>query len=103
MRYADYVTMLKTLSNNSMDLYRVQPEQIIGKPVIFCDSAAIPIVGDFGYCRLNYDGDLVYDADKDVDGGNYIWVLTGWFDQHRLLNSAFRLAILKEAAATGGG
>jgi len=96
MRYADYVTMLKTLSNNSMDLYRVQPEQIIGKPVIFCDSATIPIVGDFGYCRLNYDGDLVYDADKDVDNGNYIWVLTGWFDQHRLLNSAFRLAVLRE-------
>jgi len=96
MRYADYVTMLKNLSNNSMDLYRVQPEQIIGKPVIFCDSATVPIVGDFGYCRLNYDGDLVYDADKDVDKGNYIWVLTGWFDQHRLLNSAFRLAILQE-------
>ena len=96
MRYADYVTMLKALSNNSMDLYRVQPEQIIGKPVIFCDSATVPIVGDFGYCRLNYDGDLVYDADKDVDKGNYIWVLTGWFDQHRLLNSAFRLAVLKE-------
>lgn len=96
MRYADYVTMLKTLSNNSMDLYRVQPEQIIGKPVIFCDSATIPIVGDFGYCRLNYDGDLVYDADKDVDKGNYIWVLTGWFDQHRLLNSAFRLAVIRE-------
>jgi len=88
--------MLKNLSNNSMDLYRVQPEQIIGKPVIFCDSATVPIVGDFGYCRLNYDGDLVYDADKDVDKGNYIWVLTGWFDQHRLLNSAFRLAILQE-------
>lgn len=98
MRYADYVTMLKTLSNNSMDLYRVQPEQIIGKPVIFCDSATVPIVGDFGYCRLNYDGDLVYDADKDVDKGNYIWVLTGWFDQHRLLNSAFRLAVLVEEA-----
>jgi len=96
MRYADYVTMLKTLSNNSMDLYRVQPEQIIGKPVIFCDSATIPIVGDFGYCRLNYDGDLVYDADKDVDKGNYIWVLTGWFDQRRLLNSAFRLAVVEE-------
>ena len=96
MRYADYVTMLKALSNNSMDLYRVQPEQIIGKPVIFCDSATVPIVGDFGYCRLNYDGDLVYDADKDVDKGNYIWVLTGWFDQHRLLNSAFRLAVPKE-------
>lgn len=96
MRYADYVTMLKELSNGSMDLYRVQPEQIIGKPVIFCDSATVPIVGDFGYCRLNYDGDLVYDADKDVDKGNYIWVLTGWFDQHRLLNSAFRLAVLEE-------
>jgi len=98
MKYSDYVTMLKGLSNNSIDLYRAQPEQIIGKPVIFCDSATTPIVGDFNYCMLNYDGQPVYDSDKDVDKGNYIWVLTAWFDQHRLLNSAFRLAVVEEEA-----
>jgi HK97 family phage major capsid protein len=98
MAYSDYVTMLKTLSNNSIDLYRAQPEQIIGKPVIFCDSATTPIVGDFNYCVLNYDGQPIYDSDKDVDKGNYIWVLTAWIDQHRLLNSAFRLAVVEEEA-----
>jgi HK97 family phage major capsid protein len=96
MKYTDYVTMLKELSNGSMDLYQAQPEKIIGKPVIFCDSATTPIVGDFNYCVLNYDGEPIYDADKDVDKGNYIWVLTAWFDQHRLLNSAFRLAVVEE-------
>jgi HK97 family phage major capsid protein len=96
MKYADYVTMLKELSNGSMDLYQAQPEKIIGKPVIFSDSATTPIVGDFNYCVLNYDGEPIYDADKDVDKGNYIWVLTAWIDQHRLLNSAFRLAVVEE-------
>ena len=104
MAYSDYVTMLKELSNASIDLYRAQPEQIIGKPVIFCDSATTPIVGDFNYCMLNYDGQPIYDSDKDVDKGNYIWVLTAWFDQHRLLNSAFRLAVVEpnEEDETGG-
>lgn len=101
MKYTDYVTMLKELSNGSMDLYQAQPEKIIGKPVIFCDSATIPIVGDFNYCVLNYDGEPIYDADKDVDKGNYIWVLTAWIDQHRLLNSAFRLAVVEENETDG--
>ena len=101
MKYADYVTMLKELSNGSMDLYQAQPEKIIGKPVIFSDSATTPIVGDFNYCVLNYDGEPIYDTDKDVDKGNYIWVLTAWIDQHRLLNSAFRLAVVEEDEADG--
>jgi len=42
--------------------------------------------------HLNYDGELVYDSDKDVDSGDYLFVLTGWMDQHILLKSAFRLA-----------
>lgn len=49
-------------------------------------------MGDFAYVRLNYDGDLVYDSDKDVDKGEYLFVLTAWFDQQILLKSAFRLA-----------
>lgn len=92
MKYADYVTLLSTLSNASKPLYGVQPEEIIGKPVFFCDAATTPIVGDFKYYHLNYHPQVIFDADKDVDKGEYIWVLTAWLDQHFLLRSAFRLA-----------
>jgi len=101
MRYSDYVTMLKTLSNNGMTLYGKQPEEIIGKPVFFSDAAAVydtdgiygrPIVGDFSYLHLNYDPQVIYDSDKDVDKGEYIWVMTAWIDQHKKLSSAFRIA-----------
>lgn len=97
MRYSDYVTMLKTLANNSMTLYQVQPEQIIGKPVTFSDAAVTPIIGDFNYSHLNYDIKTIYDTDKDVDAGEYKFVLTAWIDQHHLLKSAFRLAEVKKA------
>lgn len=101
MRYADYVTMIKALSNSAVSLYGKQPEEVIGKPVFFSDAAAIldgtevvgrPIVGDFNYLHLNYDPETVYDSDKDVDKGEYIWVLTAWFDQKKKLSSAFRIA-----------
>ena len=101
MRYSDYVTMLKALSNNAVSLYGKQPEEVIGKPVFFSDAAAIlvdtaivgrPIVGDFNYLHLNYDPETVYDSDKDVDKGEYIWVLTAWIDQRKKLSSAFRIA-----------
>ena len=96
MRFFDYIKMLKTLANGVVSMYDAPPEKIIGKPVIFSDAATIPIVGNFNYCRLNYDGDLIYDTDKIVDAGEYLWVLTAWFDQRRLLNSAFRLAVVEE-------
>lgn len=92
MRYADYVAIVKELSNGASTLYGAQPEQVIGKPVIFCDSATTPIVGDFNYCRINYDGEATYDTDKDVKKGEYIFVLTAWLDIQMLLKSAFRLA-----------
>ena len=101
MRYADYVTMIKALSNSAVSLYGKPPEEVIGKPVFFSDAAAIldgtevvgrPIVGDFNYLHLNYDPETVYDSDKDVDKGEYIWVLTAWFDQRKKLSSAFRIA-----------
>lgn len=101
MRYADYVTMIKALSNSAVSLYGKQPEEVIGKPVFFSDAAAIldgtevvgrPIVGDFNYLHLNYDPETVFDSDKDVDQGEYIWVLTAWFDQRKKLSSAFRIA-----------
>ncbi|KPD05276.1 hypothetical protein AM501_27330 [Aneurinibacillus migulanus] len=92
MRYADYMDIIETLANGSSTLFNAQPEQVLGKPVIFSDSAVDPIVGDFNYARLNYDGELVYDTDKDVKTGEYLFVLTAWFDQHILLKSAFRIA-----------
>lgn len=92
MKYSDYVTMLSTLSNSSRPLYGVQPSEVIGKPVFFSDAATTPIIGDFRYYHLNYDPEVIYDADKDVDKGEYIWVITAWIDQQFKLRSAFRLA-----------
>ncbi|PRX39516.1 HK97 family phage major capsid protein [Planifilum fimeticola] len=92
MTYADYVRILQTLSNGSAVLFNAPPESIIGKPVVFSDSATTPIVGDFNYVHLNYDGPLVYDTDKDVNTGDYLFVITAWIDQHILLKSAFRRA-----------
>ncbi len=102
MRFADWVTILKELSNSAVPLYGKQPEEIIGAPVFFCDAAAIddddggktgvPIIGDFRYFHINYDPDTIYDSDKNVDTGDYIWVLTAWFDAKFKLRSAFRLA-----------
>lgn len=101
MRYADYVTMLKELSNQAVPLYGRQPEEIIGAPVFFCDAAyvtdngekvGVPIIGDFRYFHINYDPDTIYDSDKNIDTGDYIWALTAWFDLKFKLYSAFRLA-----------
>jgi len=106
MRFSDWVTILKSLSNSAMPLYGKQPEEIIGAPVFFCDAAAIsdgaggktgvPIIGDFRYFHVNYDPDTIYDSDKNVDSGDYIWVLTAWFDMKFKLRSAFRLAVVEE-------
>ena len=92
MRYADYISMIKTLSNGSTDLFGKKPEEVLGIKAFFSDSATVPIVGDFSYMHLNYDPNTVYDTDKDVDKGEYIWVLTAWIDQQKKLTSAFRLA-----------
>ena len=92
MRYADYISMIKTLSNGSTDLFGKKPEEVLGIKAFFSDSATVPIVGDFSYMHLNYDPNTVYDTDKDVDKGEYIWVLTAWIDQKKKLTSAFRLA-----------
>ncbi|HEJ8797915.1 TPA: phage major capsid protein, partial [Staphylococcus aureus] len=44
---------------------------------------------------INYDG-TTYDTDKDVKKGEYLFVLTAWYDQQRTLDSAFRIAKAKE-------
>lgn len=92
MRYADYMDIVETLANGNATLYAAQPEQILGKPAIFCDSATDPIVGDFRYSHFNYDLDMLYERDKDIKTGMECFVLTAWFDHQIKLKSAFRIA-----------
>jgi len=91
MRYADYLDIIEMLSNGTTNFFDAPPEKVLGKPVEFVDAAVYPIIGDFQYARINYDG-MTYDTDKNVDSGEYLFVLTAWYDQKRLLNSAFRIA-----------
>ncbi|KMM55442.1 ATPase [Bacillus glycinifermentans] len=92
MRYSDYLDIIETLANGSATLYSAQPEQIIGKPVVFSDAAVKPIVGDFRYSHFNYDPAITYESDKDISTGENLFVLTAWFDHKIKLKSAFRIA-----------
>lgn len=92
MRYQDYSDILETLANGNATLFTAQPEQILGKPVIFCDSAVYPIVGDFSYSHFNYDLAALYDSQKDIKTGIEQFVVTAWFDHQIKLKSAFRIA-----------
>ncbi|RNB90163.1 phage major capsid protein [Brevibacillus nitrificans] len=91
MRYADYSEIIETLANGNATLYNAQPEQVLGKPVVFCDSAVDPVVGDFRFSHFNYDPQMIYDRDKDVKTGVELFVLTAWFDHKIKLKSAFRV------------
>ncbi|WP_339194273.1 phage major capsid protein [Paenibacillus sp. FSL P4-0176] len=93
MAYTDYMDIIEVLANGSATLYTAQPEQILGKPVFFCDAAVgSPIVGDFRYSHFNYDPQIMYDRDKNVRTGIWDFVLTAWFDHRIKLKSAFRIA-----------
>lgn len=92
MRYADYVSIIKTLANGSATLYTAQPEQILGKPVVFIDSAETPVIGNFQFAQFNYDIASTFESDKDVHTGIESFVVTAWFDHRIKLASAFRLA-----------
>ncbi|MNW39627.1 Phage capsid family protein [compost metagenome] len=92
MRYADYMDIIETLANGNATLYQAQPEQILGKPVEFCDLAVNPVVGDFRYSHFNYDPQIIYDRDKNVRTGVWDFVLTAWIDHQIKLKSAFRIA-----------
>ena len=92
MRKADYFEIIEKLANGNATLYQAQPETILGAPVIFCDLAKIPVVGDFGYSHFNYDLDAVYESDKNVKTGVTSFVLTAYLDHKILMKSAFRLA-----------
>lgn len=92
MRKADYYDMITTLANGSTALYGRPPEEILGVPVIFCDKATKPIVGDYNYLHINYTPDALYDTDKDVKTGMNVFVLTCWFDVQIKMSAAFRIA-----------
>lgn len=93
MRYQDYSDIIEVLANGNATLYSAQPEQILGKPVVFSDAAVDPIVGDFSYSHFNYDiGTTLYERDKDVKTGIEQFVVTAWFDHQIKLKSAFRIA-----------
>lgn len=95
MTYADYMDIIEILANGNATLYAAQPEQILGKPAIFCDSAKEPIVGDFRFSHFNYELDMLYERDKDIKTGMECFVLTAWFDHQIKLKSAFRIAKVK--------
>src|SRR5699024_2911496 len=81
MRYADYMDIIEVLANGNATLYGAQPEQVLGKPVVFSDAAVNPIVGDFSYSHYNYDiATTQYERDKDVKTGIEQFVVTAWFD-----------------------
>ena len=92
MKKSDYFDMIETLANGNATLYTAQPEQILGAPVVFCDLATIPVVGDFSYSHFNYDLDVTYESDKDIKTGVTCFVLTGYMDHKIKMLSAFRLA-----------
>lgn len=95
MRKVDYFKIIKTLANGNASLYTAQPEQVLGAPVIYCDLATIPVVGDFRYSHFNYDLEMFYDRDKNVKTGIESFVLTAYLDHKIKMKSAFRLATVK--------
>ena len=92
MTFADYSDIIETLANGSASLYTAQPEQVLGKPVVFADGATKPIVGDFSYSHFNYDIGELFERDKDIKTGIEQFVVTAWFDHQIKLKSAFRIA-----------
>ena len=93
MTYADYLDIIEALANGNSTLFMAQPEQILGKPVIFVDAATIPIVGDLSYLQINYHPETVSGSDMNIKTGINTFVLTAWYDIQFRLRSAFRLAV----------
>lgn len=91
MRYADYATMIRDMAGHE-SLFLAKPEQVLGIPVIFCDSAATPVVGDWRFLHLNYDCDPWVDTGKDLPTGNRLFDSTALYDVRIKMLSAFRLA-----------
>lgn len=96
MSATDWFDMWGTNLNQSGMYFENRPQQLFGKEVVLVDDATDPVVGDFNYCRINYDIDTILDVDKDVDSGIYKYVLTAWYDIKIRLKSAFRIAKVGE-------
>lgn len=92
MSAVDWYAMWKDNLNQSGMFYEERPLQLFGKEVVLVDDASKPVVGDFQYCRINYDIGATYDTDKDVDAGVYKFVLTAWYDIKLRMKAAFRIA-----------
>lgn len=92
MKKSDYYSIIDFLSNGSNALYGAQPEAVLGAPVVFCDSAVKPVVGDFSYAVLNYSPKMTFETDKNVKTGMQSFVITAYFDFRILMASAFRIA-----------
>ena len=95
MKKSDYFSIITFLANGNSALYSAQPEQVLGAPVVFCDLANIPVVGDFAYSHFNYDLDMLFERDKNVKTGMESFVLTAWIDHKIKMKSAFRLAVVE--------
>ena len=95
MRRADYFDIIEALANGNTSLYQAPPESVLGAPVIFCDLATIPVIGDFSYSHFNYDLDATYESDKNIRTGITSFVLTGYLDHKIKMKSAFRLALVQ--------
>lgn len=98
MKRSDYLAMIKELANSSATLWGAKPEDVLGVPVTFCDAATTPILGDFNFAQMNYDPNITFDSDKDIESGDSRFALTAWCDFRVLLPSAFRLC----AVGAGG-
>lgn len=92
MKKSDYYGMIAALTNTAEALFTDKPAKILGIPVVFCDKATVPVVGDFTFYGINYDIGTIYETDKDAKKGEYYFVFTAWGDQQIRLKSAFRLA-----------
>ena len=103
MRRQDYNTAFDALVAAGQNIWGRKPEEVLGFPVIWNDKAVIPVVGDFGYSKQNYEAGAIFDNDKDVLTGMHRFVLTAWGDHQIRLYSAFRLAIVNPLNASLSG
>ncbi len=91
MRRQDYFGFIRDMVGAD-PLFGKKPEDVIGYPVIFCEKAVVPVVGDFRYLHLNFDGDNYFDTDKNVEKRTRIFTCNAEYDIQVVLRSAFRLA-----------
>ena len=95
MSFENFSAILDALAERGAAAYGAAPENLLGKPVVFCDDAPYPIIGDFRYGHLNYDSGS-FDKKKIATTGAHAFALTVWLDFRVLLPEAFRIVELEE-------